>query len=70
LVNCWLVDQASGGGVVVEPHLLPPAVRLKEAGWLRRSMLPNGDACWSWSPQARAALHLNALKESLEGRVN
>jgi len=69
LVNAWALAH-DGRGQVVEPWALPEAVRLSEAGWLERRMLPNGHASWWWTEQAETALDLNALKQSVEGRHN
>ena len=48
----------------------PDAVELAEAGWLERRSEDDGPSTWWWTPEAEAALDLNALTASVEGREN
>jgi hypothetical protein len=44
---------------------------VSEAGWLeRRTVDATGDTCWFWTREAEAALDMNALNQSVEGRQN
>ena len=69
LVNAWLLAR-EGKGQVVEEWAEPDAERLSEAGWLERRAEPEGPSSWWWTAAAEAALDVNALNESVEGREN
>ena len=56
---------------MLERSKYPEAVRLADAGWLeRRYVDATGDWCWFWTREAEAALDINALTQSVEGRHN
>jgi len=59
-----------GCGQVLMPWAYPEACELAEAGWLERRTEPDGPSSWWWTPQAEAALDMNALTQSVEGRGN
>ena len=69
LFNAWALASA-GHGQVLAPSAYPDAVELEEAGWLERRPGPEGRSSWWWTPQAEAALDVNALTESTRGREN
>jgi hypothetical protein len=69
LVNAWLLARV-GKGQVLEDWALPDAERLSEAGWLEQRSEDDGPSTWWWTPEAQAALDLNALTASVEGREN
>jgi hypothetical protein len=45
-------------GFVPKPEMLPECERLREAGWLERRMLDNGDASYWWTREAETALDM------------
>jgi hypothetical protein len=69
LVNAWLLSK-KGCGQVLMPWAYPDAHELAEAGWLERRREDDGPSTWWWTPAAEAALDLNALTQSVEGREN
>jgi hypothetical protein len=70
LVRAWALAR-NGQGQVLEEWAEPDAQRLCDAGWLeRRTVDATDDPCWFWTRQAEAALDLNALTQSVEGREN
>jgi hypothetical protein len=48
---------------------VPPSA-LAVADWLKRRVESNGELAWWWTPQAEAALDVNRLLQSVEGREN
>jgi hypothetical protein len=69
LVNAWALS-SRGCGQVLMPWAYPDAIELAEAGWLERRSEDDGPSTWWWTPEAEAALDLNALTESVKGREN
>jgi hypothetical protein len=55
---------------VLEDWAEPDAQELADAGWLERRTEDDGPSTWWWTPEAEAALDMNALTESVEGRQN
>ena len=69
LVNAWALS-SKGCGQVLEAWAYPDAIKLAEAGWPERRSEDDGPSTWWWTPEAEAALDLNALTASVEGREN
>jgi hypothetical protein len=69
LVNAWALAR-EGKGQVLEDWAEPDAQQLSDAGWLEQRTEPDGPSSWWWTPEAEAALDLNALNQSVEGREN
>jgi hypothetical protein len=70
LFRAWLLAR-DGKGQVLEPAPYPEAVRLADAGWLeRRYVDATGDWSWFWTPQAEAALDMNALHRNDPADMN
>ena len=69
LVNAWALS-SKGCGQVLEAWAYPDAVELADAGWLERRSEDDGPSTWWWTPEAEAALDMNTLTASVEGRQN
>ena len=69
LVNAWALA-AKGRGQVLTPGAYPDAIELAEAGWLERRGEDDGPSTWWWTPQAEAALDLNALRRTDAADMN
>ena len=69
LVNAWALS-GRGCGQVLKPEAYPDAIELADAGWLERRSEDDGPSTWWWTPEAEAALDVNALTASVEGRQN
>jgi hypothetical protein len=70
LVNAWLLARDGKGQVLLE-EWEPEAQELADAGWLERQTVEaNGDTCWFWTPQAEAALDMNALRRNDPADLN
>ncbi len=69
LLNAWALA-GEDKAFVPQPWALPDAERLREAGWLRRRLLPNSDPAYSLTAQAEQALDLAALQCDAEQRTN
>ena len=68
VADLWLA-RVGGLAGAVKPELLPAAVALEERGWAERRW-HGDDVVWWFSDAGIAALGLNALTESVQGREN
>jgi hypothetical protein len=69
LVNAWALS-SKGRGQVLEAWAYPDAVELAEAGWLERRTEDDGPSTWWWTPEAEAALDVNALRRTAQADLN
>ena len=69
LVNAWALSSRDCGQVLM-PWAYPDAIELAEAGWLERRSEDDGPSTWWWTPEAEAALDLNALRRDDPADLN
>lgn len=69
LFNAWALNTRESG-FVPSDEALDDCEQLREAGWLTRRMLDNGDASYWWTPQAELALDLHDLTKDVDARQN
>ena len=59
-----------GRGQVLEAWAYPDAIELADAGWLERRTVDDGRRPGGWTPEAEAALDMNALRRDDPADLN
>lgn len=69
LAGAYFASRAEGIGMVVEPHAVPVAHELAEAGWLER-YVRDDELRWRWTGAAEGALDMSALLTAYASSMN